>query len=351
MTKRSSVSCAVIAIVIGTCPGTILKDLLEKICISKIDPKIRNIRVVYAKVKGQAAVAGQIRDRYTSGGAGRELDGLAESTAVHILGRTVFRIERAVITGAVGIITIKVLEAQGIGIVRYKLVVGHIISQVQTGHFGSGQSGTVAAVLKLVIVDVGHIPHLLIIDIGGVIGIIDSDEGGRVLDVDQVILIRTVVDGNIISPIILIVIQIVSGVIVVVCGIIIIPGLKIRAIGVVVIIGGILVQKVFKLNVGFVIVGGGIVRGIVDGIEGFVIAVDDIGSGGIAAPVVIGDVAIFVLHAAGRGGIVFLGLIHRKKGTQPINKHPLRRTGIKPFFQRICTILKTSTRIKRICNK
>ena len=200
------------------------------------------------------------------------------------------------------------LETQGIRIVRYKLVVGHIIPQIHSGHFGSGQGRTIATVLELIIVDVGHIPHLLIIDIGGIVGIVDGDEGGRILNINQVILVRTVVNGDVIATIILIVIQIVSSVIVVVRGIIVIPRLEIRAIGIIIVIGGVLIQKVFKLDVGFVIVGGGIIGGIVDGIEGFVITVDDIGSGGIAAAIVIGNVAIFVLHAASGGGIVFLGL-------------------------------------------
>ena len=43
------------------------------------------------------------------------------------------------------------------------------------------------------------------------------------------------------------------------------------------------------------------------GIEGLVIAVNDFGAGGIAAAIIIRYIAVFVLHTACRGGIVFLG--------------------------------------------
>ena len=49
-----------------------------------------------------------------------------------------------------------------------------------------------------------------------------------------------------------------------------------------------------------------------DSIEGLIVAVNDIGGGRVAASVVVGHVAIFVLHAAGRGGIVFLRSISTK---------------------------------------
>ena len=47
-----------------------------------------------------------------------------------------------------------------------------------------------------------------------------------------------------------------------------------------------------------------------DGIEGLVVAVDDLGIIGIPASVVVGDVAVFVLHAAGRCGVVLLGAVY-----------------------------------------
>ena len=50
-----------------------------------------------------------------------------------------------------------------------------------------------------------------------------------------------------------------------------------------------------------------------DGIEGLVVAVNDLGVAGIPASVVVGDVAVFVLHAAGRCGVVILRPIGRKK--------------------------------------
>ena len=48
-----------------------------------------------------------------------------------------------------------------------------------------------------------------------------------------------------------------------------------------------------------------------NGIEGFVIAVNDLGIGGVPAPVVVGHVAVLVLHAAGGRGVVLLRLTGR----------------------------------------
>ena len=49
-----------------------------------------------------------------------------------------------------------------------------------------------------------------------------------------------------------------------------------------------------------------------NGIEGSVITVNNLGIGGIAAPVVVGYVAVLALHAAGWRGVVFLRLTGRK---------------------------------------
>lgn len=71
-----------------------------------------------------------------------------------------------------------------------------------------------------------------------------------------------------------------------------------------------------QFDVGFVVVCGRVVGGVVDGIEGLVVAVNDLGVAGIPASVVVGDVAVFVLHAAGRCGVVLLGLT---RNSWPIN--------------------------------
>lgn len=156
----------------------------------------------------------------------------------------VLRVEGAVITGAVGVVPVKVLEAQSVGIIRHQLVVVRFIADIQTGHLRGGQGRAVAAVLQLVIVNVGYVSDLLVVDISGVIGIVDGDEGRGILNIYKVIFVCTVVDGQIISTVVVIIVGIISSVIVVVSGIIIVPGLEIRAIGIVVAIGGVLIQEV-----------------------------------------------------------------------------------------------------------
>lgn len=74
-------------------------------------------------------------------------------------------------------------------------------------------------------------------------------------------------------------------VVVVVSGIIVIPRFEIRAISVIVIIRGVAIQKVRQLNIGAVVRGG--VGGIIDGVEGLVIAVYDLGCSRIAATIVV----------------------------------------------------------------
>ncbi len=207
------------------------------------------------------------------------------------------------------------LEAKGIGIIRHQLVIGDIIAKIDPSDFGSGQSGTVPAVCQLVVIDIGDISNLLIIDIGRVISVIDGNEGGRVLHVDQVILVRAVVNGDIILTVVLVVVKIILGVIIlvklrviiIISGIIVIPGLEVRAVGVIIVIGGVLVQKVGQFDIRRIIIG--VIGGVMDGIEGFVVAVNDIHIGSITAPVIIGDVAVFILDAAGWSSVVILGLV------------------------------------------
>ena len=97
-----------------------------------------------------------------------------------------------------------------------------------------------------------------------------------------------------------------AAVIVIVGSVIVIPGFEVRTVGVIVIVGGVAVEEVRELDVGLIVIG--VVRSIMDGIEGLVIAVDNLGTGGVSTPVVVGYIAIFILHAVGRGGIVFLRL-------------------------------------------
>ena len=136
------------------------------------------------------------------------------------------------------------LETQSVGVIRHQLIVFHIVAEVYPGYFCGGQSGAVAAIFQFVVVDVGHVSRLFIIIDGIVIGIIDRDKGRGILNIYEIIFVRAVVDGQIVAAVILIVIQVIRSIIVIVCGIVVIPGLEIRAIGIVVVIGGILVQEV-----------------------------------------------------------------------------------------------------------
>jgi hypothetical protein len=228
------------------------------------------------------------------------------------------RVESPAIAGAVIVIAIEVLEAEGVRVIRYQFIVRGIVTQVQTGDLRSCERGTVAAVLELVVINVGDIPGLLVIIIGGIVGIVDGDEGRGILDVNQVIFVCAVVNGDVVAAVVLVVVEVVLGVIVLgevieivlVFSIIVIPRFEIRAVGVIVIVGGIAVEEVGELDVGLIVVG--VIRGVVDGVEGLIVAVNDFCGGGIAASVVVGYVAVFVLHAVGWRGIVFLWPISRK---------------------------------------
>ena len=124
------------------------------------------------------------------------------------------------------------------------------------------------------------------------------------------------VDGDIIAAVVLVVVKVILGVIVlgklvvivVVRRVVVVPGLEIRAVGVVVVIRSVLIQKIFQSDICFVVVGCGIIGGVMNRIESFVVAVDDLGVGCIAASIIVGDIATFILDAARGGGVIILGL-------------------------------------------
>ena len=142
-------------------------------------------------------MSGQPRDRHTGGGAVGQRYRLAERSAVHKVCRPVLRVERPVIAGAVGVVRVEVLEAEGVGVIRDQLVICRVIPHIQSRHLRGGEGGAVAPVLELVVIDVRHVPYVLVVFvIRSVIGIVDRDEGGRVLHVYQIVLVRAVVDGD-----------------------------------------------------------------------------------------------------------------------------------------------------------
>ena len=108
------------------------------------------------------------------------------------------------------------------------------------------------------------------------------------LDVYRIKFICTVIDSDVILAVVLVVIQIILGVIVlvklikgvVIGGIIVIPGLKVCAIGVFVIgsisniIGGVVVQEIREANIGLVVIR--VIGRVMDGIESPVVAVTDL---------------------------------------------------------------------------
>ena len=167
----------IISICISTDPFPRVNHLLKKVCISQINPQLRDIIVVNPKIEGETAVTGEIRDGHTSGGAIGQGNSLAECSAVYIGRGAVLRVKSPAITGAVVVVAIEVLEAEGVRVIRHQFVVCGVVAQVQTGDLRSCERGTVAAVLEFVIVDVGYVARLFIIIIGGIVGIIDGDEG------------------------------------------------------------------------------------------------------------------------------------------------------------------------------
>ena len=124
------------------------------------------------------------------------------------------------------------LEAQSIRIICYQLIIDYIIAEVHSGHFGRGQAGAVAAVLQLVVVDIGYVSDRITVVIGGIVGVIDSDKGGGILDIYKIVFICTIVDGDIVLAVVLIIVKVVLSVVVIVSSIIVIPGLEICAVSV-----------------------------------------------------------------------------------------------------------------------
>lgn len=330
-----------VIIILDQVPAPGNRDCTEDIRISEVDTQAGNIIIVDPEIEGQAVIAGQTRDGHTGGGAIRQRHGLAESAAVHVIGRSVLGVECPVEAGAVGIVAVKVLEAQGIGIIRDQLVICHVVVQIQTGHLGGGEGGAVAPVLQLVVVDVGHVPDVLVVlVVRGVVGVIDGNKGGGVLDVYQIILVCAVVDGDVIAAVVLVVIEVVLGVIVlgersvivVVGGIVVVPGVEIRAVGVLIIGGigdvvcGVIVEEIREPDIGLVIVR--VVGGVMDGVEGLVIAVDDSHIRGVAATVIVRHVAGFIYYTVSAVSIIILRLVSRiiisrrtprTRGTPPRN--------------------------------
>ena len=128
------------------------------------------------------------------------------------MSRSVCRIEFTTKTGAIGIVTIKVLEAESIGIIRNKLIVSYIIAQGQAANFIRRQSGTIAAICQLEVINVCHITV-----IGGVIRIvivvIYCDKSRTILNINQIIFIGTIIDRHKILTIIIRIVSIIIRVI------------------------------------------------------------------------------------------------------------------------------------------
>jgi hypothetical protein len=308
-----------VIIILDQVPAPGNRDCTEDIRISEVDTQAGNVIIVDPEIEGQAVIPGQAGNGHTGGGTIRQRHGLTEGAAVHVICRTVLRIKGPVKAGAVGIVAVKVLEAQGIGIIRDQLVICHVIVQVQTGHLRGGEGGAVAPVLQLVVVDVGHVPDVLVVlVVRGVVGVIDGDEGRRVLDVYQIVFVRAVVDGDVIAAVVLVVIEVIlrvvvlgeRSVIVIVGGIVVVPGVEIRAIGVLIIGGigdvvcGVVVEEVRETDIGLVIVR--VVGGVMDGVESFVVAVNDSHIRGVTATVIVGYIAGAVYYATGTSGIIIL---------------------------------------------
>ena len=81
-----------------------------------------------------------------------------------------------------------------------------------------------------------------------------------------------------------------------------------------------------------------------NGIKGLIVAVNDICGSRVTTPVVIGDVAVFVLYTAGRGGIVSLRLrrrilLIRKQSISGINEVPAtKRLSTQPLINTVLSI-------------
>ena len=114
---------SVIGIRIPNLPHSLRWDLLKNAGISEVNPQTGYIVIVDPEIEGQAVIPGQAGNGHTGSGAAGQRHGLAESAAVHVICGAVLRIKGSIKAGAVGIIAVKVLEAQGIGIIRDQLVI------------------------------------------------------------------------------------------------------------------------------------------------------------------------------------------------------------------------------------
>ena len=324
---------AIIRIIVCNRLGFIAGNTLENIRITKVNPQVGDIRIINTEIKGQAVIAGQVRNLNTGSGTGRKLHGLTEGPAVYIDVGPVLRVEGAVEAGTVSIVAVKVLEAERIWVIHHQVVVGGVIVDIQAADLNRRQGGTVAAILQFEVVDVGNVSDMLAV-INVVVDIVDGDKGWGVLDINQIVLIRAVINGDVVLAVILIVIKIILGIVVIVRGIVIVPGFELCAVGVVIVIGGVLVQEIFQFDICLIVVC--VIRGIMNSVEGLIVAVDNLGIGGITATVVVGNITVFVLHTIGRGSIVVLGFVRRKKFIKISNWIPTTNcnriiNSIKPF--------------------
>ena len=308
---------AVIGIGIPKLPHSLRWDLLKNAGISEVNPQTGYIVIVDPEIEGQAVIPGQAGNGHTGSGAAGQRHSLAEGTAVHVICRAVLGVKGPVEAGTVGIVAVKVLEAQGIRIIRDQLVICHVIVQVQAGHLGGGEGGAVAPVLQLVVVDVGHVPDVLVVlVVRGVVGVIDGNKGGGVLDVYQIILVCAVVDGDVIAAVVLVVIEVILrvvvlgeiGIVVVIGGVVVVPGLEVRAVSVLIgdIVRCVVVEEVRKFNISLVIVRCRIVGGIVNGIERLVVAVNDFRIGRVPASVIVRHIAGTIYYTTGTDCVIVL---------------------------------------------
>ena len=220
------------------------------------------------------------------------------------------------------------LETESVRIIRDQDVVSNVISEIQPGHLAGGEVSAVSPVRQLEVIDVRHITHVAVVIGGIVVVVVDRDEGGAVLYVDQVILIRAVVDGDVILAIVLVIVKIVVRcgnrgkvvVIEVVCVVVVIPGLKIILIGIAVVVRCVGIQKIRQLDIGLIVVGR--IRCVMYGIEGFIVAVYDLRGGRVSTTVIIGHIPVSVLYRFGRRGIIFLFFVCGKYSIRPASGCP-----------------------------
>lgn len=295
---------------------------MHQVRITEINPKGGDRTVIDPKVDGQPVVVGQTGNNDTSCGAAGKLQSLSEYTGIDIGGRTVHGKQIVAIRGTVYIVSIEVLQTKSIRIFGNELIVCNVITQIQAGDLVRRKGITVPAVVQFEVIDIGNVPIIIgdrIINV--VISVINCDKGGRILNVDQVVFIGAVVDGNIVFAVVRIVIGLAGVVVVGILSIIVIPRFQLCAVGIVVVIRCIRIQKVRQLHIRRIIVR--IIRGIVNRIEGLVVAVNDLRSRSIATAIVVGHVAVLVLRRLRGCGIVFLFFVRSKSASaQPETVHP-----------------------------